>query len=235
MATITFNGVSAGELGMFVEQMPDAVRAKRRVERVEVPGRGGVLHIDEKSYEPVQLKAVLNANGASKEAIHEWLNGSGDLVLSDEPDKCYKATVYGEVKSARRRTPSGRVYDQVTVTFECEPFRYETYPEVAPYLAPRTSCTLDNPGTEPADPLIIVRGSGQVRITVGDISVTLGNLAGEVAIDCDAKCAYKGNTDNQVSITLDDHAWPVLGLGQTRVSWSGNVQRIEFTPNWRWL
>ena len=233
MSKITFKGVSNEDLGMVVSRMPDMVRPKRRYTKQEIPGRHGALYIDENAYETISLNVVLNAFGnTDTDKIHEWLNGSGDLILSDDPTKRYKAHAFLDMRSSRYRVGNNRNFDGVNVVFECDPFRYESTPEQYPLNG---RFTLTNPGTVPADPMIIVHGQGQVTLAVGDITVTLDNMDGVVSIDCDGKCAFKGENDRTpTAITLNEGEWPKLGLGNTLVDWVGNA-KVTIIPNWRWL
>lgn len=235
MASIIFKGISAAQMGVYIMQMPDVPRPERVVTSEEIPGRSGPLDIDEGYYKPIKLKATINQNNQPLSRLYDWLSGAGDLILTDEPSMCYRATVFTEVKDKRKIIPSGRRYDTLTATFVCEAYKYQAYPDTIPALLAAT--TLSNPGTAEAAPVITVYGTGRVTLTVGDVSVTLNGLAGAVTIDCDAKDAFLGTTIEgaRTSITLDDHVWPTLPTGDTRIKWTGDVRKVTITPNWRWL
>ena len=34
---------------------------------------------------------------------------------------------------------------------------------------------------------------------------------------------------------LDDDLFPRLEVGNNEISWTGNVEKIEIEPRWRWL
>lgn len=230
---ISFKGIRNTDLGCKIEAMPPECAPKRRVVPEPIPGRSGVLHIDEGAYDPVTMSATFNlANAADERKIMAWLDGYGDLILSDSPTYRRKASVIdGMAPFKRRHLNNGERHDTFTVKFQCDPFLYESDPTITLLNGPYTFA---NPGTVPADPLITVQGTGSVTLYVGDISVTLDDLAGEVTIDCDAKEAYKGASKAPTAITLNDEKWPVLGLGDTEVRWTGNAG-VTVRPNWRWL
>lgn len=239
--SFTWRGVNSDQHGVVVRSLPPIYAPQVRDEPIPIPGRHGSLHQQDGAYEE-QLMMVegylpYEQEGAAVspiETIKAWLHGDGLLTLSDQPERAYRARITDAIAfSAWVQGFADRLF---AVSFWCDPLAYEASPDPPErVLAPRTFTTLDNPGTAPADPLIVVRGSGTVRITVGDRSVTLNGLAGEVAIDSEIKSAYKGTVDYPTVITLDDGEWPVLGLGDTRVSWTGSVQQVEITPRWRWL
>lgn len=213
--------------------MPAEAAPKRRIETIKIPGRSGDLHVDENAYDSVTLTAVLNLAGrADVRAVMAWLDGRGDLVLSDSAQYRRKAVVIDGVPFKRRRLHNGEQYDSFTVKFDCDPFLYQVDPQATPLYEP---FTLVNQGALPAEPLLRVYGRGNVVLAVGDVSVTLTDLSGAVAIDCDAKLAYTIGANTPVAITLNDEKWPVLGLGGTRISWSGQVEKVIVEPNWRWL
>lgn len=235
MAWIEFKGIRSDELGLQVMRMPDAVRARRRISEVVVPGRSGALHVDENTYEQITLNAQLNPMGKGlTDEVNEWLSGYGDLILSSDPEKRYRnAVAISEIIHQRYR-PAGLNYDSILVTFTCEPHRYEEYPEgsVVTYTNP---FTMVNIGTDIALPLITVKGTGNIVIQVGDVRVTLDDVGNSAVIDSEGKEAYAGGVGNQIGVTLNDKDWPVLGLGETRIRWAGDVKSVTVDPRWRWL
>ncbi|MEG2389013.1 MAG: hypothetical protein RSC90_10670 [Clostridia bacterium] len=234
-AWIEFNGIRSTDMGVKIESLPADCAPKRRYVKETVPGRSGALMIDEGGYEPVVLTAVLNTAGTGNaRAINAWLTGAGDLILSDTPNYCRRAVAIDGIAYKRLRIRDIEAYDTLTIKFQCDPFLYESDPES--FLLDTNPKTLVNPGTVPAEPLLVISGTGRVVVTVGGVSVTLdGLVAGSpITIDCDAKCAYKGAIANQVSMTLNDHAWPTLPIGDTTIGWAGNAS-VKITPHWRWL
>ena len=186
-AWIEFKGVRSDEMGCKIEAMPAEYVPKRRYTRVTVPGRSGALAIDEGAYEPVTLTASLNlAAKADPRAVNAWLTGSGDLVLSDSPQYRRKAIVIDGIPYKRRRLCNGEAYDTLAVKFLCDPFLYESEPEILPL---ESGAVLTNLGTAPAEPVIEVTGSGQVALDVGGVGVLLEGLRGTVTLDCEAKAA----------------------------------------------
>lgn len=235
-AWFSFKGIRSTAIGVQVIDYPPETIPEERVEFIEVPGRSGSLAIpegdeDEAVYDDITLSIDCYVpNTANINDVAAWLRGSGELILGNDSGYCYKAHAINQIEL--KKIVRGKKPRTFSACFRCAPFRYESDPDERRLNGP---FVLANPGTVPANPFITVRGSGTVRLTVGDRSVTLDGLAGEVTIDCDAKCAYKVTIDNQVAITLDDQDWPVLGLDDTKISWSGNAEWVKIRPNWRWL
>jgi Phage-related protein len=230
MVDITFKGISASSLGMVVEKMPDAVRAKRRVKAIHIPGRDGELHQDEETYEPVKLTARLNAFGnATSAQISEWLDGSGQLILSDDPGKYYDAIVIDQVTHGRDRSLSGRNYDTTVVTFKCEPFRRVVNQQAIKFT---TMGIVPNTTKHNAFPLIKLTGSGDIIFLAGARSLQIAGVSGIITIDCEAEIATNSAGESITTKMTGD--WPVIAPGGTPINWTGIVSLVEVYPNWRY-
>lgn len=104
MSWISFRGVKTNALGgVAVMKMPNHKKAARRMTEFYVAGRDGALHIDN-GLADTELDAtlVLLGTGAPKrQVVNAWADGTGKLILSDDPTKAYKATVIQEIKWTR--------------------------------------------------------------------------------------------------------------------------------------
>lgn len=229
-----FNGWSSGDMGLTVTEYPPHLIAEERAEYKKIPGKSGSVTLlqGDAVYEDITLSVGCYLPDLSNlNEVTAWLRGNGDLILGNSSDYLYRARVTNQIKL--EKIVRGRSPRAFNVNFRCNPFRYESDPEV---IALSGTLTLDNPGTISADPLIMIRGTGQVILTIGDCTVIIDDMANAypIYIDCDARVAYRGLEQYPVSITLADGAWPQLGLGATKISWIGNA-KITITPNWRWL
>lgn len=236
--SFTWRGESSDDHGVVVRNLPPVYAPQIRDEVRIIPGRSGSLHLQDGAREEqlMMIEGYLpytqdGAQVSDIETIKAWLTGVGDLTLSDRPERRYKARIIDALAFSQWVTGfDDRLF---AVSFWADPYAYESDPEV---ITLNGTLTLDNPGTVPADPLIMIRGTGQVILTVGDCTVILDDMANAypIYIDSDAKVAYRGLEQYPVSITLADGTWPQLGLGATKISWIGNA-KVTITPNWRWL
>ena len=232
----TWRGESSDSHGVVVKSLPPVYTPQLRDESVIIPGRSGALHLQDGAYEEqlMMIEGYLPYEQGVKvsplETIKEWLTGTGDLTLSDRPQRKYRARIIDSIAF----TPwvVGFADRMFSVSFWADPFAYE---DPASQLLLYEPFTLVNPSAIPAEPVITVRGSGTVVLAVGDVSVTLENVSGSVTIDSEARLAYVSGASTPVAITLNDEVWPVLGPGGSRISWSGGVNQVVVQPNWRWL
>jgi phage-related protein len=166
MNYISFRGVRSDDLGLLIAEMPSHKRAKKRYTEYDVPGRDGPLHITE-GYGAFDLQAVvtmLNAEASLRQTVNAWADGTGDLFTSDDPGKCFRASVFGEVPYGRRRW-GGKFCDTAKITFRCQPFMYETTPKIYTFTQ---SGMIVNLGNLPSLPIITVTGSGDCSFSIAN-------------------------------------------------------------------
>lgn len=224
---VTYNGVTASSLGAIVTDISPPVRAGRRIQSVEVPGRSGALHIDDGSFAPVIKTVGLGLVTLSKlDVIHGWLSGSGTLVCSTEPERAYNVHQIAEVAWTR----IGRRLYQAVVQFECDPFRY-LHPAAADIVLTQAG-NVTNPGSAWSEPLLVIEGSGDISLAIGNQVLSLTDITDEISLDCAARIAYSDDS------AMDSHMngnFPLLPPGINAISWTGNVTKLTITPRWRYL
>lgn len=227
MQTVTYNGVSVATKGGIVLEVSPPVRAARRVESVVVPGRDGVLHIDDGSYAPVKKTVRIGVNAPdSIDGICAWCARAGVLQTSYEPGVAYKAVQAAEIEWERI---SRRLY-QAEIVFECEPYRY-VYPAAADIVLTEPG-NVTNHGTAHAAPLYVVEGSGDIALTVGGRIVALTGITAGITLDSDMGVAYTGTTNMSAHVSGE---FPALLPGVNAISWVGSVTSVTITPRWRYL
>lgn len=236
MTSMSFKGVTAASLGVVVLEYPPIVKPAAFVTLVQVPGRSGTLTLRDldKVYEPVSrvCRCRLLAT-ASPTAVAAWLDGSGALILGNEPLYQYTARVGDEIRFDKiLPNHADRVFD---VTFVCQPWKELATPgaDITLGASPQTivsAATLDSL------PLITIAGTGAVSLNVGSYSFSLTGLqAGTpVLVDCDAMTAT--NVGLTVSYMQNmTGPFPKLVPGNNLITYSGTVTSIVIRPRYRWL
>ena len=92
-----------------------------------------------------------------------------------------------------------------------------------------------NEGLETSRPLMLLKGSGTVEISVngvGTFSYTFPDGENEVYIDSETEDAYLGNVLKNRNMNGE---FPILQPKTNIISWSGNIESIEILPRSRWL
>lgn len=236
-AWFTFKGIKNGTYGVRMLSMPVRPHPARKGALKNIPGRDGELFVDDKAYNrilvTVRCMAVDNKN---IDDISQWLSGSGDLVFGDEPDRAYHASI---TKEYSRRNRNQRMRGQeFTITFDCDPYRYEAEPETA-IVVGASPGRITNPGTQPALPLIKVFCDGAGTLMIGTQTMVFDNAPGSLIVDCDAKIIYSGSGMPEDPLVLATQCatgeWIKIQPGDQAVSFTGSITAITITPRWRWL
>ena len=92
-----------------------------------------------------------------------------------------------------------------------------------------------NEGLESSKPIMVLRGSGTVGISVNGIHIfdyTFPEGENEVVIDSEKEDAYLGDVLKNRNMNGE---FPILLAGTNKIEWSGDVDSIEILPRSRWL
>lgn len=226
-----WNGVRCTDYGIHVLTHPPIARPRERITTQVVPGRSGTLTITEGECvydEFIAPCECIAPNPTSIPAFSAWLHGPGLVMFGNRPAGYHHARVSNQLDF--ETVMRGRAHRRFTVNFRCQPFLYLLgFPDTV-LTAPGP---VVNQGTVFAEPVITVEGSGDVDLTVGDVTLGIAGLASSITIDVPQRLAYREGVNLTGSLTGD--GWPTLPVGSSAVSWTGSVSRITITPNWRTL
>ena len=92
-----------------------------------------------------------------------------------------------------------------------------------------------NEGLENSKPIMVLRGSGTVEISVNGVHIfdyTFPDGETEVVIDSEKEDAYLGDVLKNRNMNGE---FPTLLSGTNKIEWSGYVESIEILPRSRWL
>ena len=174
-----FRGKNSLDMGVIVTSMPDVYKPKRRVSTQEIPGRDGVLHVDEGTYENynkvVECAVVERAN---LDGICAWLDGSGEAIFSTEPDKVYRVRVDNQISIGKML----QYFQKFQVTFDTYPFKYSVNAADDFVMLTKPSL-LRNRGTVAAEPKIKIYGTGSVVLTINGKEHRLDGLQEYVVLE----------------------------------------------------
>lgn len=210
----------------------------RDVTPVEIPGRNGVLLLDNGRYKniPVAYPAFIHrrfANNAA--AARAWLlAGTGYRRLEDDyhPEEYRLARFSGPLEfEAHFLNRSG----EMTLEFDCKPQRYSKAGD-RPIQLSQSGTSLHNPYAFTALPCITVYGSGPGNLQVGSTTVQIKALDGSLTLDSEIQDAYKipapGQPAQNKNNTIFAPEFPALAPGDNTVSWTGGIERVEVVPRW---
>lgn len=227
---IIFKNIKSSSLeGLLICELPPITKPKMRTSIVEIDGKDGDI-IEELGYESYQkiLHVGLTRNFDINKII-KYFSGSGDLVLSNEPDKVYKATIYSKVDYDRLLR-----FKTAEIEFHVQPYKYLL--NEAPFeldITNETELEVSNVGLEKSKPIITLYGEGEIQLSINGRDVFSVNIDDEyVVINSIEEDAYKENVLKNRNMLGE---FPVLEIGINIIKWTGNLNKIIVEPKSRWI
>jgi len=225
MPYFIFNGINSKDY-LILNELPPIYKAEKDITKIVVAGRDGFLTQDLGSYKSIvkTIKCTLR-DLTQIDYICSWLTGNGTLIISNEADKAYKATIINQIEF----TEILRTFHSFIVQFECQPKKYALNNDV---VTLESAGSLFNSGTANALPVIKLYGTGNISLTINGNIINLTNVSEYVTIDSDLMDCYKDTVLKNNDMLGE---FPELIPGSNSISWTGTVAKVEITPNWRYL
>ena len=216
--------------GLIISELSPISKPKMRTNVTEIDGLDGdiVDYLGYKSYNK-SVSIGLTKNYDIDEII-AYFNGSGKLVLSNEPDKYYNAQIIDSIDYNRLIN-----FKKAIVKFYVQPYKFLL--NESSYIleiATETSLSVLNKGLEKSKPIITLYGTGEIEILINGNSIFSVNMGTDeyITIDSEKEEAYKGAVLKNRQML---GSFPELNPGTNVISWVGNLTKIEVAPRSRWL
>ena len=231
--SIKFNGKdSYKDFGLVIDGTIVRPSTNADYNTENVPGRKGTLNTF-KYWNDNQIDIKLGFKKDSKlttdkSKILEWLNSKGDMRLYISDDM----SLFYQVNKVSVSGFDGREIKSFSVSFSLNPFTFlDEGKDIIDIYAPITICnTRSNLESEP---YIKVCGTGNITVKINDFELILKNVSEFIEVDSMIKNCYKTVNDKKVNCNnLMYSGFPILPVGETNISWTGNVTKIEIIPRW---
>lgn len=239
--TFSWKGVSSSTMGVFMLSRPTRGVAVLNGQKANNLGRDGFTFYDEGGYGAITIKMDVAIPKASDlNAALAWLNGSGQLIFSDESAYYYDAMI---ITSYNRTAPFKRLAGQeMSITWTAQPFRQLVSESQITLTA---NGTIAGQGNVSSRPLVRVLGSSTsaspATLTIGSDTMQLVLQSGQALyIDSDAKAAYtiSGATriyaGEKVAIAAGSD-WFSLSPSGTLLTMADGITEVKIQPRWRFL
>lgn len=226
-----FKGINSNDFsGLVVNTLPPITKASKRVEIEEISGVDGerITELGYSAYDKTIVITLLETDKINE--IMEWLNGEGDLITSNEPDKLYKCKIIDQIDFENLYKMKS-----ASITFRTQPFKYLYNESYQSFKNPTGSIFAYNEGLEISKPLINLKGSGTVEISIEGrekFIYTFPEGETEVTIDSEKQDAYLGTILKNRNMTGE---FPTLKSGKNKINFTGNITEISLIANSRWL
>lgn len=232
MAEIIWKNKSSKEVkGLIITNTPPITKPKMKVNKIEIDGRDGDI-VEKIGYESYSKNVGIGlTRDFDIDEIIKYFTGDGELILSDEPDKLYIASIYDDVDYERLLQMR-----KATIKFHVQPFKYlKDESKVSLNVTTQKSVQVTNKGLEVSKPIFVLEGSGTIEIAVNGSNVfkyTFPSDENKVVVDSLEEEAYLEGVYKNRNMLGE---FPKLEVGKNTISWTGTLTKIEIQPKSRWL
>lgn len=226
-----FDDIDSRDYGVYISGTGTYNAPERAYETIAVPGRSGDLLGTERRFENVELvyPAFMYADfpdmlAAFRSALLSK-QGYKRLVDSYHPEEFRLAYFRGPLEVDARTQHDAGSFD---IEFDCKPQRFlVSGEEVKAFTA---AGTIYNPTRFDSLPLIKVTGHGTLGI--GSNTITIANTYPYICIDSEIMDCYHDTDNANAAVSFSSNDFPKLASGNTGITISGNISKVEITPRW---
>lgn len=231
MHNLIIDGKSLKEYGIYVSGEKSYNAPAWAVDKAVVPGRHGELLYAMDRLEPISVAYPAFIRNRfpeySAQARLYLLGRPGWRRIEDDyhPDSWRWGYFAGPLDFDTRFLNRSA---EMELVFTCQPQRWLMAGEVPVGVTSGQSLYND---WMPAKPIIRLAGAGAGELRVGSSTVVIREIEGGLTLDCENQNAYDGAVNRNASIRVSG-GFPVLGVGETAVTYSGGISTVEITPRW---
>lgn len=222
MNNISWNNQKFFDKGVIIEKIPTITKPKKRFNTYNIPGRNGVLNIDQGTYDTIActLECHFRDDTTNITTLNSWLDGFGKLSLDGV--KYYEGIISNNIPYDQLQN-----FKKFQVNFTLNPIQKKiTANEVVVDISEATQ-TLNIGGTYKTYPVIELEGTGQLIVRIGETTFTItANGDYPYIIDCEAKEITQNNVNVSSSMNGD---FPALMPGDNEIYLSGTGTYTSMT------
>lgn len=206
------------------------------IEFKEVDGLDGELAIDKERKKNVQKPfsfVVVKQEGRTIEEqitnTNNWLKtnvGWHPLTWGGEPNYIYTAISHQQYPIDRMFATFGKA----VIQFTAKPYKFIDHGLVERVVA--NGQILYNEGSVPAEPLIKITGNGDIALTIGTSTHRLKGVDKGIIIDCKSMIINTLDGLRPAGEKVESLPLPKIPLGQSAITWTGDVSEVKITPRW---
>lgn len=232
MAKIIWKNIDSETIpGLIITNIPPITKPKMKTSITKIDGRDGDI-IEELGYESYTKSIGIGlARNYDIDRVMKYFAGVGELIISDEPDKVYKAQIIEKIDYERLIR-----FKTAVVKFYTQPYKYlKDEKSIILDVNNETSLKITNVGLEKSKPIITLEGTGTIEISLNGFNLfkyVFPENETKVVIDSLEEEAYLDNVLKNRNML---GTFPIFEVGENTISWSGNVTKISIEPKSRWL
>lgn len=236
MSYFIYNGQDSRDYGI-LEHTPMPPSAQKIVQYQQAGNRATKIATISETYDNITLSCTLGLKSRDNlRSAVAWLQGSGVLTFSDEPDKYYKV-----MDVVRRSERLSARFGKIALDFIALPFAYALEPTVQDITSATANTAVENTGTVFAEPEIRFTATGaEVSIYTNNeqfrVELPAEVQGVEVIVDCEAQVVYYVSGSDKISITQHSFGeFPLLHVGTNYIKHTGAISAASINVKERWL
>lgn len=232
MAKIIWKNIDSETIpGLIITNIPPITKPKMKTSITKIDGRDGDI-IEELGYESYTKSIGIGlTRNYDIDRVMKYFTGVGELIISDEPDKVYKAQIIEKIDYERLIR-----FKTAVVKFYTQPYKYlKDEKSIILDINNETSLKITNVGLEKSKPIITLEGTGTIEISLNGFNLfkyVFPENEKKVVIDSLEEEAYLDNVLKNRNML---GTFPIFEVGENTISWSGNLTQISIEPKSRWL
>ena len=124
LAYFIYNGIDSRKYEVYLQTLPNRVRpARSYIERIPLYADGSKITLQ--GFQPYDRTLdIVCGNPKYLDEIVAWLDGSGDIIFSDEPNRTYKVTFLNQIDYVKLTK-----FRVASITARFQPFKYSAQPK----------------------------------------------------------------------------------------------------------
>lgn len=232
---IIFNDINSLDIkGIVISALPTPDTPARRITKVQVPGRPGDLRIIQQDdfgrdvYDSIDKDVKLAYFGNQLNVVKSWLRGTGKLILSNQPDRYFKANIDNIIPLEKLMLT---MYN-FTITFSCFPYAYLLDGDRPIVYTPTSSGaweTILSNNYDIALPDIEIYGYGDIGVLINGIETDFYSVDEYIKCSSELQQCFKGSQNLGMNMA---GPFPALMPGKNSIEFTGNIQKVIITPHW---
>ncbi|KEI12624.1 hypothetical protein [Clostridium novyi] len=232
MLSIDFNNYNSyRDFGLVMEHIPSIPTAEKETKTINIEGvEESIVEEKQDTYKDIKINIPFgfkNNDPGIDRVIKNWIINftNNKLTLSNDSGVFYKvkktkmSDIVTKIRSIKR----------FEVQFELSPLAYY-YKGLETVVATSPIILYSPEAATNSIPVINLYGNGDITLNINNEQLYFRNIKEKITINSILQECYKDNkncNDNMKG------KFPKLVPGGNNISWSGSVDRIEITPNWR--
>ncbi len=234
MQNLYIDDVNICSFYLCMKERPVIPAPKRRVNKIEIPGRDGSL-TEFEGYDDIEISIKLNALEECED-IQSLSISIKDLIYSAKTIRLTDRPGYYKVKAVEISEMENSIvpFLDFEAIFTCDPFLY-AYSKLKKV---NNGEKIFNPGTYFSRPLIRAKFSGkedgEIRINENIITLKEPDPSETYIIDCEMMDTYAERSLGNRNAHIKGN-YPEMPKGFNIVRYSGSVAKLEIDGRWRYL